>query len=95
LGGAASSTAFINSNALTSLTVNDNQAFGSEVFINDALTPPTATTLALSLNNNVKTVQIVDDNNEYKTINLTTGAQLSTAFIFDLGATALTVAGVG
>jgi hypothetical protein len=89
LGGAGPSHAHIVSNALTSLTVNDNQAFNSIVLINDT----TATTLALSLNNNVQTVVIVDGNNQYKTINITTGAQFSAANIGDSGATALTVAG--
>jgi hypothetical protein len=92
LGGAIYSAANIISNALTSLTVNDNQNLFSEIAIFDTLTAPTATTLALSLNNNVA-VGIYDENNAYKTINVTAGAQFSTAAISAQGATALTVAG--
>jgi S-layer protein len=92
LGGAAATAAIINSNALTGVTVNNNQTIGSGVFVVDALTAPTATTLALSLNND-KTVFIDDVNNEYKTINVTTGAKASSAFILDTGATALAVTG--
>ena len=42
----------INDNALTDLTINHTDAFGATVDITNNLTPPTTTTLNLSLSHN-------------------------------------------
>jgi hypothetical protein len=82
-GGAAAAT--INDNALANLTINDVASVApATVTINDNLLVPTATTLALSLNNDAPLI-VIDTNNEISTLNLALGNLPSTIAFFDNG----------
>jgi hypothetical protein len=90
-GGAAT----IYDNSLSNLTVNNVSASSTFTITSNATfaaSTPT-TILNLAVNNDLFAATIDDTNNEYKTINVTTGASPSTVVIQDTRATTLSIAG--
>ncbi|NMM36120.1 MAG: DUF4214 domain-containing protein [Glaciimonas sp.] len=88
LGGYGTST--ISSNALATLNLSGT---GGTLGLTEGLTTPTNTTLALNVNG-LTAAAISDSSNQFKTINVTTGATKSViAQVNDTAATALNISG--
>ena len=108
LDGLAGTANSIVDNSLTELTINNSEFLGGRAVpaglsINDNLTTPTATTLALNLSHDgvnaagtgLAFLEITDTNDEYSTVHLALGSENSTLSFTDNGLTILDTPNAG